>query len=145
METYLHTIEYLVQDASEIGELSKIIDEIPIDIPFHTTIILEPNRLPRKYFPFEMIMYIDKKQERLKFEEYSELKKDAREGDLSFKEVFERAIKIDRDILLNNIKTTTKDDSCKIFCFEGPEGLKIKYGDKKVFLTFWQGAYSDIL
>ena len=146
METYFHNIEYLVKNSEEIDKLSKIIEEIPIDVPFHTTMVIEPNRLPKEHFPHEIIIYLDKKSERLNFENYQELKQkfDLEE---SGSEIRSCANIADKNLLLHEIKTT--DKSCKILSADGPEGVMVVYGTphspKKAHLTFWEGAYSDFL
>lgn len=149
METYLYNIEYLVRNAEEISRLKKIIEELPIEIPFYTTMVLELNHLPKEHFPYEMTVYLDKKLERIELEDYAELnqKYDSEESNL---EIRACANKIDEKLLLREVKPT--EDSCKICKIlpgESPEGVMVVYGDKnsptKVFLTFWEGAYSEFL
>ena len=146
METYLHKIEYLVKDKNEIDSLDKILEEIPIDVPFNTTIVIEPNRLPKEYFPYDATIYLDKQQGRLTFEDYNELKRkwEAKE----FSSDIRRCANItDKKVLFEKVNIT--DNSCKIIPADSPEGVMVVYGDKnppkRIHLTFWEGAYSEFL
>lgn len=146
METYLHKIEYLVRNAEEISRMKKIIKELPIEIPFHTTMVLELNQLPKESFPYEMTVYLDKKSERIGLEEYAELRQKYDSKELNL-EIRACANKIDKNFLLHEVKTT--DESCEILPEEISEGVMVVYGNKdsptKVYLTFWEGAYSEFL
>ena len=145
MDTYLYDIEYLVKDKEEVSKMEKILEELPIELPFHTAMVLEPNRLPREHFPYEITIYLDKNLERLDFEDYDELRQEYDSGESI--DLLVKANKIDERVLLREVKPTK--ESCKITSAsseDGFEGLLVAYGEKdsltKVLLAFWEPAYS---